>query len=99
MPTPKTHQISAGIVADAHQITHHLDLRRSNRHRGDLTQPLQPGQTRGIPGIGLDASPAGRCSFDGAATRHSIPAVVDLPRKPKARGTRLVSHPHRATKL
>jgi hypothetical protein len=37
MPNP--HQISAGIVAGPHQITHRLDLRRRNRHRGDLAQP------------------------------------------------------------
>ena len=97
---PHPHQISAGIVAGAHQITHRLDLRSRNRHRGDLTQPQQPGQMRGIPGIGLDAIPGRALQLRRGGDQAFHPgAVVDRSGESKAGGTRLVSHPHRATKL
>ena len=76
---PDSHPIGAGIVAGPHQITHRLALRSRDRHRGDLAQPQQPGRMRSVFGV-LTRSPAGRCNFDGAATRHSIPALLLIAR-------------------
>ena len=44
----------------------------------------------------LTRSPAGRCSFDGAATTHSIPAADQEPGQPEPRRTGLIDHRHRA---
>jgi hypothetical protein len=98
MPDP--HQISAGIVAGAHQITHRLDLRSRKPYCGDLTQPQQPGQMRGVPGIGLDAISGRALQLRRGGDQAIHPgAVVDRSSESKAGGTRLVSHSHRATKL
>ena len=49
--------------------------------RGDLTQAQQPGQMRRITGV-FTRCPAGRCSFDGAATTQSIPASLSARANP-----------------
>jgi len=56
-------------------------------HRHDLVQFQQPGQMERIPSIGLDPiSREGRCSFEGAATTHAIPAPVNRRNKPNPVG-------------
>ena len=47
----------------------------------------------------LTRSPAGRCSFDGAATTHSIPASLIALANPEAGRTRLEANPHRGSQL
>ena len=73
-PVPGPHQIAAGVLARADQITRGLLFRPGHPHRGDLTQPKQPRQPLGVTPIGLD--PVGRRPriFDGAATTQLIPA-------------------------
>jgi hypothetical protein len=40
------HQIGTRIFAGTHQIADCLDFPLRHGHRGDLTQPQQPGQMR-----------------------------------------------------
>ena len=97
---PHPHQISAGIVAGPYQITHRLDLRRRDRHRGDLTQPQQPGQMRGVFRVGFDTISGRALQLRRRRNEAFHPgAVVDRPREAKAGGTRLIGHPHRGPQL
>jgi len=57
----------------------------------DLRQVQQPGQMPGIPRVGLRPKPAGRCSFDGAATRHRT-----RPRQTPAPARTRSTLPHRS---
>lgn len=66
-------QIRAGILASTHQIAGSLDLPLGHRYRRDLTQAEQPGQMRGVTGIGLDPIPARPDQLRGR--RHS---AIDL---------------------
>ena len=45
------HQIRTGIFAGAHKITNSFDLLIGHLYRGNLTEPQQLGQVRGIAGI------------------------------------------------
>ncbi len=85
-PVPNPHQIRAGIFAGPDQIAHRLHLGLGHGDRGDLTQAQQPGQMRGITGIGLDPIPAGRINFDGAATTQSISASANARARPNPVG-------------
>ena len=43
-PVPDKHQITAGVLACAHEITRALLLRRRHTYQGDLAEPQQPRQ-------------------------------------------------------
>ena len=66
MPGP--HQIRPGGLPGPHQVPSGLLALGRYPHRHDLVQPQQPGQMQRVPRVGLDPVPAGRCSFDDAAT-------------------------------
>jgi hypothetical protein len=70
---PGRHQIPAHILSGPHQIPGRFLFHTRHGDRDDLSQMQQPGQVPGITHISLDPIPDGRCSFDGAATQHSIP--------------------------
>ena len=74
---PGGHQITTAILTGPHQIPGRLLNDCRHPYLDDLAQVQQPGQMRGITGIGvLTRSPAGRISFAGAATRHTIAAAT-----------------------
>ena len=93
-PVAGPHQIAAGILARADQITRGLLVRPGHPHSGDLTQPQQPRQPLSIPPVGLD--PIGhrrdlRRRRDNAADpRHTTGT-----RKPVPGRSRLVHDPNR----
>jgi hypothetical protein len=49
-------------------------------------QPQQPGQQQRVFRVGFTRSPAGRCSFDGAATTHRTPAADNARLRPNPVG-------------
>ena len=86
-PVPGPHQIAAGVLPGPDQVPGGLLLYGRHPHRGDLIQPQQPRQVHAHPGASvLTRSPAGRCSFDGAATSHRIPAAVNARASPNPVG-------------
>jgi len=72
-PVTGAHQITAGVLACAHEITRGLVLRLGHTYRGYLAQPQQPRQPLGARRSVLTRSAAGRIR-DGAATTQLIPA-------------------------
>ena len=92
---PGRHQIPAAVLAGPHQIPRRFLLHTRDRHRDDLAQVQQPGQMPGIAGIGLDPIPAGRCNFDGAATRQSMPCAGQEPGQPEPGRAGLIGDRHR----
>ena len=85
-PVPGGHQIPAAVLAGPHQIPGGFLAAAGNRHLGDLAQMQQPGQMRGITGIGLDPIPGRADHFDGAATSQPIPAAVNARANPNPVG-------------
>ncbi len=72
---PGRHQISAHVLTGAHQIPGGLLCHARDRDRVDLIEVQQSRQSRAFRASVLTRSPDGRCSFEGAATRHSMPTV------------------------
>ena len=74
MPGP--HQVTAAVLTGPDQVPGGLLVDGRHHDRGDLVQPQQPGQVHASLASVLTRSPAGFCSFDGAATSQRIPAAV-----------------------
>ena len=74
MPGP--HQITARVLACAHQIARSLLVRLRHPHRHELTQPQQPRHRSASRRSVLTRSPDARGIFDGAATVQAIPAAA-----------------------
>jgi hypothetical protein len=98
-PMSHPHQIGAGIFTGTHQIAERLDFPPRHPHRGGLTQPQQPGQMRGIAGVGLDPIPSRALQLRRRGNQALHPGLVDRPRQPEAGRTRLIGHPHRGPQL
>ena len=98
-PVPNPHQIRAGILARSHQIPHRLHVGLRHRDRGDLIQPQQPGQMRGITGIGLNPIP-GRPDQLRRRSDHAVDLRLgQRASQPEPSRPSLISHPHRTTPL
>ena len=97
MPDP--HQIRTGILASPHQIAHRLDVPLGHPHRGDLTKPQQPGQMRGITGVGLDPIPSRALQLRRRCHQAFHPGLGDRPRQPEPGRTGFICHPHRRSQL
>jgi hypothetical protein len=94
-----SHQIRAGVLSGTHQIPHRLHVGLGHRDRGDLTQPQQAGQMRGVADVGLDPIPARTDQL-----RRRCDYAVDLgsgqgSREPEPRRPGFIGHSHRATQL
>ena len=96
-PVPDPHQIRAGILAGTHQITHRLHLSFRNGDRGDLTKTQQPGQMRGITGVGLDPIPRRADQLRWRRYDTLDLGVGQCSRQSKARRSSLIGHPHRTS--
>lgn len=72
---PRGHQLTAIVFPGTDPIPGGLLLQRRHLHLDDLVQPQQPSQINASHASVFTRSPAGRCSFDGAATTHLIPAA------------------------
>jgi hypothetical protein len=85
-PVPGTHQITADVLAGTDQVTSgFLGLCR-DPDLSEVVVAQQPGQQLRVAGVGLDRSPEGRFSFDGAATTHRMPLAVIERHKPNPVG-------------
>ena len=91
-PVPGPHQIAAGVLPGPDQVPGRLLL-----DVGTRTSTISSSRSSRASSIAsrasvLTRSPAGRCSFDGAATTHRHPARGQTPGQPEPGRARLVDH-------
>jgi hypothetical protein len=98
-PVADPHQIGAGIFAGPHQIAYRLNLTIGHRYRRDLTQPQQPGQMRGIAGIGFHPIPGRALQLRWCRDHTFHPGLGHCPRQPEPGRPGLVGHPYRRSQL
>ena len=95
-PMPGPHQVAAAVLPGPDQVPGGL-LLHARAPRTAMTSSRRSSRARCIASRAsvLTRSPAGRCSFDGAATSHRIPAAVSARHSPNPVGPGLVGHRHR----
>ena len=85
-PVAGGHQIAAAVLAGPHQVTGRLLVALGTVTAVICAQMQEPGQMRGIAGIGFDPVPGRAVNFDGAATSQLIPAAVKARANPNPVG-------------
>jgi hypothetical protein len=90
------HQVSAGVLTGPDQIPGRLHFLLRDSDRGDLSQAQQPGQMRGVAGIGLDPIPRRPDQLRRRRDRATDLILRQCPGQPKSRGPSLIGHSHRS---
>jgi len=92
---PGAHQVTATVLTGTHQIPGRFLGHAGHRDLHDLTQVQQPGQMRGITGIGLDPIPGRTLKLRRRGHQTHDPGSQQEPRQPEPGRAGLIGHRHR----